>query len=430
MRIRLTEILILLLGLLPVVAQAEPVDSRQTLLVRLQTELVAGDWESATGTAKQLDAIAGRGDAFKAFSAAFRYAKTDECEKAVPLAALAVQALPGFLPAVDVWARCLVRQGNRQAAIDLYERIAGHYPDGRLRQAALERAKNLEPDRKIRFALETSLTPSTNTVRQTSGDRIGTLEITDESRAKPGVSFGATANAVKPLFHHGRLSGYARLRIGFNHDTVRRTLAPLIGIETTATFSVSPRTTASFTPFYERSWEHGRFHRQAAGARVNLAHALSDKQSLSVQTALFWQDYAADRRDGLTASVSLSHSQLLSASDRVTMKLHAAHNGARSDMLRNTEVSADAEWEHAFANGFVPSIGAALLYRRYDGPIPLGTENQWDVAATARIGLSHRKVRLRNVYPELTLSATRQWSNNVFYRHDALDAGIRLKTSF
>ena len=396
----------------------------------LHKALAAGRWSEADAHARALDAALGKGDVFRAYASATRFARNGECDKAVPLARLAAGAVPEFVHAYEPWARCLLRDGNRQGAIDLYAGAARRLPPGPMKDLALRNAAALEPDRDWRFSVSGTLTPSTNTVRQTSQDRIGFLSISEESQAKPGVMFGGDAFATKPLFFRGRLSALVRLRIGFRHETAENLFHPVAGAEMDFVYSASARTSVSLTPFYEHMWTGTSSYRHAAGTRLAVVHALDSQRLLRLTGSLAWHDYANDARDGLQAALSLTHERMIGADDRVTLSVSAARNGARIPVLQSYQASVSAEWEHAFANGFVPSIGATALLRRYDGNAPLSSQKQLDTYLSAQIGISHRNIRLGRLRPEAVFSATRQFSNNPFYDYTAFDGGLRLKAAF
>ena len=95
------------------------------------------------------------------------------------------------------------------------------------------------------------------------------------------------------------------------------------------------------------------------------------------------------------------------------------------------EGGVSAEWEHRFKSGFITNLGAGGSIRRYEGDAPLTNEAQENKQAYARIGVSHKKFSYKNIRPELTLhTATRQWSNDVFSRYIAHDAGVGVKGAF
>lgn len=411
-------------------AETPPASSVGGGFAPLYKALAAGLWEEADTHARALDAALGKGDVFRAYAAAMRFARNGECDKAVPLARLATGAVPGFVHAYEPWALCLVRDGNRQGAIDLYAELAAKLAPGPLQDMARRNAAALAPDRRWRFSVSGTLTPSTNSVRQTSQDNVGFLSIGDEAQAKPGVMFGGDAFATKPLFYRGRLSALARFKLGFRYETVRELFHPVAGAEMEFIYAASARTSVALTPFNEHMWTGTSPYRHAAGTRLALVHAVDERRVIRLNGSLAWHDYSSDARDGLQTSLSLTYERMFGADDRVTVTLSAASNGARSPVLQSYQAGMSAEWEHAFANGFVPSIGVTALLRRYDAFAPLSREKQLDRYLSGQIGIGHRTIRLGRLRPEIVLSATRQVSNNPFYDYTAFDGGLRFKAVF
>lgn len=389
------------------------------------------DWAKADAIAAQLDARSGQGDLMRAYVASARLSHNGECEKAKPLIGAVIKTLPSFVPAYEVLALCLIREGRKQDAHAMFVTLAQKLPKGVWRTRANNNANALAPSYKPRFSMSGSFAPSTNSNRQTAEDSIGVLSINDESKAESGVRIGAHAIVTKPLFYRDNLTMLGVLRIGAQYETTRRLLNPVVAIETPILYQdVAGKTSYEFRPFVEHVWSRSSTQSRIYGARSSVQRALNDNNILRLDTSLAWHNQVSDSRDGWRASVDLTWIHKFDADRRITFTLGGHHNGSKSDVLRFNQVRVSADYEHRLDNGLIPSIGAHALIRAYDGFAPLTTDKQRDYAFGGQIGISHEKVKLGIVRPEIFVGATLQKSNNPFYSHEALDGGVRFKAQF
>jgi hypothetical protein len=407
-------------------ARAEPAKD----FAALQNALYSQQWDAAKAQATAIDAQFKQGDFMKAYADSFQYAALGQCDKAVQLATPLAQAQIAFLPAHDIIAGCLMREGRKISASHYYQQVAQHLPESPIKQAALERVKTLKPDDRVRFSLDSMITPSTNIVRQTSETDIGSFKINEESRAKSGVSLSVNAFLTKPLFYTDSLTNLVRFKFGGQYNTVTKNTYPVVGIENITEFKMSPKTTASVSGFYEHMWLKQAPHMHSYGTRASLTHRVKPDLTLLVQAQVNWNDFKDNYRDGLQLLKSFSVIKTITGQDRLTGKIHARHSGAKSDVLRYSEIGVSGEWEHAFENGFVPSLGTSVEHRFFQSNAPTKNKKQYETALSATVGLSHRKFNYKNIYPELSVSYTKQFSNNSFRKFNAVDVGLNFKTEF
>lgn len=388
-------------------------------------------WEKADAIAMQLDARSGRGDLMRAYVASARLSRNGQCEKARPLIGAVIKTLPSFVPAYEVLALCLLREGRKHDAHAMFVTLAQKLPEGAWRTRAQNNADALAPSYKPRFSMSGSVTPSTNSNRQTAEDSIGSFTINDESKAKSGMRVGAHAIVSKPLFYRGNLTMLGVLRLGAQYETTQRLLNPIIAFEAPILYQdVARKTSYEFRPFVEHVWSKSHTQSRVYGARGGVQRALNDNNILRLDTSLAWHNHVSDSRDGWRASADLQWIHKFDADRRITLTFGGFHNGSKAEVLRYNQLRISADYEHRLDNGLIPSIAAHALMRAYDGFAPLSSEKQRDYAFGGQIGVSHEKVKLGIVRPELFFGATIQKSNNPFYSHEALDGGIRFKAQF
>ena len=133
---------------------------------------------------------------------------------------------------------------------------------------------------------------------------------------------------------------------------------------------------------------------------------------------------------GWTAKLDTNASAILSANDRVAIAASYVREARNSDTQTYQQIGVSTEWEHAFASGFIGSLGGEASYRLYASDASATTEKQHNIQAKAIIGVSHRNFMIGKFRPELAYTFTKQWSNDVFSTFDAHDVSVRAKAAF
>ena len=439
----------LLLGLLPATGWAEanrPQDAGQNAnaphengaaqqepaLGDLMAAVNASRWREAQTIARALDRRLGRGDVFAAYAKSAELARADRCREAETLARPVRAAIPQFGPVYHVLAHCALVRGQRRQAVAYYRQLASQVRNEQARKAILDRADRIAKSLRPRLEMDVTLVPSTNIVRQTSETQLGGgWNVSDDSRAAPGIWAGTTASVIVPLYQARDYSNLMFIRFGTGYNTARRTHHPLVGIENRSLFSLGPKSTIHAGVFYDHQWEDRESSRHRYGVKLGGARRFEDERfRLGWEVSAARQDYAEDFRDGYRVSGLLQPAFRLDGRNTITATLTAGRDEARTDRYTFTEAGIDLELEHRWPFGLYTSVAGNARYRRYDGFAALTLERQRNKALAARFGVSHERLTFAGVRPELTLTATRQWSNDVFNDYSALDAGLRFKRGF
>lgn len=390
-----------------------------------------GDWATAENLASQLDEGRAEGDLMLAFVYAARFIAEDNCAQGLPFARAVVNVSPGFLPAYDLVAACMVQENKAGEAAQLYRTAAERLDEGDAeRDQLLARANSLAPDLSPVFTLEGQVQPSSNINRGTEADRIGLGKISDSSRRKSGVSVGAFGKVEKPVYATNRLFASVSLRAGASYLTHTKTFLPEAEIAATVRWLVTEKTIITTQAAYAYILSDDEFYASRPSLTFDVSHQLNANTTLGVSAGVTYNRMAANYLDGYNGFVGASATKALSPTDKVSLRTTFDWSERRIETQNYMGVGVDAEWEHLWANGFITSLGGGAYWRRYDALAPFTNERQVNKSVYGRVGLSHNKLVFGKLRPEITYTATKQWSNDVFSEHVAHDVGFRAKTSF
>ena len=389
------------------------------------------DWVRAEEIAKTLDAGNGKGDILKAFAKSFETAQQGNCETAQQLSQLVIRANPGFLPAYEVLAGCLVKTGKREQASQLYQNLSNALPDGPEKDLAERRADALKPDLSPRLGFDLSIIPSSNTSRRTSRSETGNGgALSDESRAQDGVAIVGNVLLTKPIFNTGRMLSQISLKAGASYETITETTRPVLGVAWRNSWILSPKAILYATPFYEYTWSSGERFFDEAGFRAGGTYRFNASTTASLDASASIRNFNDDARDANFVSVRGSIAHILGPQNKLQLSANFAQNTADNDFFNVSIYSLNIEWQHLFENGFITSVGGQVGRREFDRLAPFTTDERADNFTSATIGLSHRNFSFKGIRPELTYTYTDQSSSDLFNDFDAHDFGVRLRVNF
>lgn len=390
-----------------------------------------GDWATAETLASQLDKGRAEGDLMLAFVHAARFIANDNCAKGLPFARAVIKVSPGFLPAYDLVAACLVKQNKGAEAAKLYRLAAARLEEGDPeRDQLLARANSLAPDLSPNWTLEAQVQPSTNINRGTDAERIGFGRIAQSSRRTSGVSIGGFAKVEKPVYATNRLFASVSLRAGASYLTHSEAFFPEAQIAATLRWLVTKKTIVTAQASYAYILNDDAFYASRPSLTFDVSHKFNATTTLGVSAGVTHNRMAADYLDGYNGFVSSSATKAISPTDKLTVRTTMDWSERRFETQNYISVGVDAEWEHLWKNGFITSVGGGAKWRLYKAFAPMTNERQVNKSVYARIGLSHSKLVFGSVRPEVTYTATKQWSNDVFSEHVAHDIGFRAKAAF
>ena len=410
--------------------RAEQAVSDDASLSALFTAISAQDWGRARALAKALDATGDNGDIMSAYVMAAQLTAQGQCKLALKMSGAIIHVSPLFLPAYDLAASCLQSDDRAAEAAALYRKAANAVQRGADHDRLVARANAIDPARKWRFSIDGNVAPSTNLNRGTDETTIKGLPISDVSKAKSGVAISASVEAEKPIFVSPRLRAAVSLRVGASYNTITGGYVPSIRTAFSVTRLVSQRTSLSFKPYVEVGFAETDYLYTRPGFQASINHRVSPDLTVGADADVSHFVFEDGKRDGISANLTLRASKLVTENDIVAAQVWVNVEDRELKSMNSVGVGGEIELEHRFRNGLITSGAIGGHYRKYEGLAPLSFERQEDYAAFARLGISHQKVKIGKIRPELAYTATRQWSNDAFSRHTAHDVGIRFKATF
>ncbi len=389
------------------------------------------DWDNARKVANQLDAKNNRGDIFLAFTNSVEAVNRGDCKVAKQLSTLVIQQSPGFIPAYDILAECLIKEGDSEGASKLFQKLANDLREGPEKKLAQRKADTLKPDLSPRVSFDFSIIPSTNTSRRTRRTSTGNGGVLSEaSRAQDGVTISSSIKLTKPIFHSKRLLSQASIKLGGRYNSVTETVLPLVGTELRNTWFLSNTKSVYAAPFYEYTWKSGERLFDEYGIRVGGNFSLTQAQKISADFVISKRDFKETGQDATFASGLINNTVLIDEFSRFNYYISASNVDADNSFFNVTDYSIGVELETAYKNGFITSLGGIVGTRRFDRNAPLTSDERKDTYYTASYGVSHKELVFYDIRPEIVYSYTNQSSNDLFNDFSAHDIGLKLKAAF
>lgn len=388
-------------------------------------------WPQAREIANEIDAKNQNGDIMLAFTDSVEAINNGNCTTAKELSNLVIDQTPGFLPAYDVLANCLIVEGQQSKASSLYQSLADNLREGPEQEIAQRKADNLKPDLSPSLAFDFSITPSTNTSRRTSRTTIGNGGVlTDDSRAQDGVTISSGIQLIKPIFNSHRMLSQVSLKLGGRYNTVTSTVLPLVGGEIRNTWLLSNKTSVYAAPFYEYTWRSGDRFFDEYGLRLGGNFILDQTKQLSVNFIISERDFTDTGRDSTFLLANLNQTTLIDERNRINYTFTALDIDSDNPFFNIRDYSAGIELETAHENGFITSLGGIVGTRKYDRNASATSEIQSDDYYSISFGLSHSKIVFNKIRPEVVYNYTNQSSNNLLDDFSAHDIGLKLKANY
>ena len=388
-------------------------------------------WPQARAIANEIDAKNQNGDIMLAFTDSVEAINNGNCTTAKELSNLVIDQTPGFLPAYDILAECLVKDGKQNQAALIFQDLANNLREGPEKEIAQRKANALRPDLSPRFTLDFSVIPSSNTARRTERATIGNGGVlSEESRAQDGVSINGSIQLIKPTFKSKRLLSQVSIKLGGRYDTIRKKVSPLVGIEARNTWLLSKTKSVYAAPFYEYTWNSGDRFFDEYGLRFGSNIALDQTKLLSTDFIISNRDFAEPGRDATFIFGAISNTFLINENNRVKLTGSAFDINSENQFFNVSDYSLNVELETAHENGFITSLGGQIGTRRYDRTATLTTQEREDNYYSANIGFSHKALTFGGVRPEIVYTYTNQSSNDVLNDFAAHDIGLKFKANY
>jgi Surface lipoprotein assembly modifier len=389
-----------------------------------------GQFDIADAIAATLDSNAEDRSLFSTFARATRLVANNDCASGAPLAQNVVSRSPLFLPAYDLIAKCLVDAGEPDKAAAMFEDVASRLNKGAERDQILARAQSIRPDMSAKFSIDTNLQPSTNANRGTSATDINGWQISESSRTKAGVMASAFGTITKPVYLSKQLISSVSLRAGAYYDTVSAQMFPTARLSLNTRYLLSPQTSFGAVLTYEHTLKGGSFESASPSIALDVSHQVSAALSVGARAELAYTHHDNTQQTGWTAKLDTNISYTILPNDRLSAATCYVREDRNAATQSYHQIAVTTEWEHAFASGFIGSLGGEASYRVYRSNAPLTFDKQVNIQTKATIGISHRDLTIGKFRPELAYTFTKQWSNDVFSDFIAHDVSLRAKAAF
>lgn len=390
-----------------------------------------GELQSAKDLALVIDARTGHGDIFKAFTDAHVALKDGDCALAVKIADTIVRYQPGFLHAYDILAICKYKNGDVAAAKSIYQALADRLPEGPLKTSYEARVDTLRQDMSWKRYVSVQVNRSDNLNRRTSETTTSDgWTISDDSRAQAGYSGQVISNFSKKLkqSEDGFVEGI--LKAGLQYNQITEIYLPSMGGILKKTWLLDQNRYAYGAAGYNHTWSDNKTYMQDVDITIGNIQKLNQNTTFSLINELSWLDFQDDDRDSWEVRTSATFTQVFDTKNILTSNLSLYMNRADNDYYNIYQYSANSDWEHPFENGFITSIKGELGIKNYDRIAPLTGDQRLDRYYGISLGISHSKIQWSGLRPQLTYSATRNISNDVFNDYTSNDINLVIKKSF
>ena len=387
-------------------------------------------WEDARNIARAIDRHNKKGDIYLAYTDAFVFLQENECELAKNLAGVVVQVEPGFLPAYDIIITCLIREDNRSDATIIVKNLVNSLDEGVDKEYYSQWAETLENVGKAVVSFTTAVTPSSNVTRST--DRRTGLggTIPENSRRKSGVIGFGQFNIAKPMKVTQNSRTDLNNILSIAYDTATETLYPAIGLSIRKNWRISNYQNIYVEPRYNRTLnEKDRFLDET---RIEIGYSKQWRPDLNSAAAITiaQRNFKDDDRDAIRNNITASIQKTLNQNDKITLNIAGYINNAENSNHNENEISGNVDWQHRFDKGLITTMGLNAGNRRFEANIPLANEKRKDEFYSLIIGLSHEKIKIGDVRPQLTYQAIRQESNDLFRDFTAHNITILFRKKF
>ncbi|WP_321363018.1 surface lipoprotein assembly modifier [uncultured Celeribacter sp.] len=291
----------------------------------------------------------------------------------------------------------------------------------------------LRRERPLRFSVWGNVTPSSNLQRNSSEDSFLIFPL-DDPESGASFSLGTTLR-----FSHAYREGHSvtgalsldrtfataeeldntSLSFALSHEWLS------VGRMTAVSVSRSVRgykdlDSRSSTPDYN-DWAFG----------LSMTEWRDEGRQLSTSISLRQRDYKdRDYMDGLTGHLRASYSQPVADLGRLTFQGALGKADLRRDVYSYEELELGIRFARHEKNGLDWELGLARIWRDYEDDFAPLTDPRQDRTHRISLGLSHDKLKLRDMTPQLRCSYSDQSSNVALYAFESLDCSASLSYDF
>lgn len=381
--------------------------------------------------------VAGRADAqlHRAHLEGLIALRQGDARKAVEIFEAIVDIAPGFEPSRLALVQALHVAGRRGTAIAQARRLADTTEDAQLRDQLLNQIALTEGARRGGVALRFSLLPSSNITGGSSAETVtlgGVPFVLDAGSRKArgiGISLGVTAWRSWVLGRQWTATAAASLdrRI---FDTRLKPDETELSLRLNAAWR-GQRGELTFGPRLALLRQPGGLARRQAGIGLAGAWLISPRLRFTLSAEWLRQEYPqAPFRTGHLTSLVPGLQWAVSPRTTLFADLPVLRETARAPHLAHRDLGLGLGIATRLPEGLNLGLSAFAGRNRYDGVYPGFSITRRDTVRSLRVSLSHDKITLRGVRPEI--SVTRRWQASNIPLHDitTTDFGLSLSRRF
>lgn len=343
--------------------------------------------------------------------------------------------VPTFEPSRHGLIRALEASGQRSTAIFQARRLASQTEDARLRDQLLNQIALAESARRGGVALRFALLPSTNVTGGTAAETVlvGGVPFTLDpaSREAPGVGLTLGATAWRNWSLGRTWVATTSASVDFRtFDTALKPDETEVALRLDASHRGSRRS-VSFGPRFSVLFQDGDRARTQAGLGLNAIYLAAPRLRFLLSAEALRQTYQQTTfRNGNRISIAPGLQYALSQQTILTVELPMLRETARARHLAHKDIALGVGLATRMRSGLNLGVNVQSGRNVYDGIYPGFTVARRDHVKTLRLSVSHDKLNVRGLVPEL--SVTRKWQSSNISLHDVekTDFGFSLSRRF
>ncbi|MCF8486073.1 MAG: surface lipoprotein assembly modifier [Rhodobacteraceae bacterium] len=355
-----------------------------------------------------------------------------EPAKAMQIFRAILEVAPGFEPARLGLVKALEAAGQRGTAIVQARRLALQTEDQGLRDQLLSEVALAEGPKRGGVALRFGLLPSSNITGGADADTVlvggvpFTLDLASRKAGGVGATVGATAWHRWSLGKEWTATASASVDLRL-FNTALKADETDVGLRLDLSRQ-GPRGSVSFGPRFAMLFQDGDRARRQAGVGLNATYFASPRLRFFLSAEVLRQDFPQSSfRDGTRSSATVGLQWALSRETFLTVEVPMLRETAVAAHLAHKDLGLGIGLATQLRGGL--NLGVSVFGGRnaYDGVYPGFTVARRDDVKSLRLRLSHDKVKIRGLVPEL--SVTRKWQASTIPLHDVTTTDVALSLS-
>lgn len=325
--------------------------------------------------------------------------------------------------------------GQGELAMSQARRLASQTEDTALRDQLLNQIAAAQGPRRSGIALRFALLPSSNLTGGTSTETvvIDGLPFTLDERSRKasgiGVTLGATAWRSWALGPSWTAIGSASL----DHRKFNTSVKPDetdLALRLDAAYR-GEKGSVAFGPRLSLLFQEGQRARRQAGLGLSATYLATPRLRIVVTAEILQQRFPQSPfRNGTRVSATPGLQWALSQHTILTLELPMLRETARAAHLAHRDFALGAGLSTRFESGLHLGVGALAGRNRYQGAYPGFGFARSDRLRSLRVSLSHERVQMRGLVPEIGVTRMSQSSNIPLHSMTRTDVSLSLSRRF